>query len=302
MTTPIDLRHLRYFLAVAESQSFGRAAERLHISQPPLSRQIRQLEGLLGVDLFIRSKAGIALTEAGRAFVPEARKALEQVEAAVARARAAASPNSSTFRVGYTTVFDRSILPDVSEAFHRRFPGCQLLSQSKHSIRLARDIRNGNLDAAFLCLHSDVPGLSQVAVKAESFMVALPADHRLAAKQVIGFDDLQSETVFWFERRLNPGFYDYCQAYFERIQFKPKIVMEPQDHHIVLGLIAEGQGIALVAESLRHIKRKGVVFRALKEASQLRMHIALAYSASNQSLLLRHFIELVRNHAANGIS
>ena len=115
----------------------------------------------------------------------------------------------------------------------------------------------------------------------------------------IGFDDLRGEPMFWFERRLNPGFYDYCQAYFEQIDFKPRIVPEPPDHHILLGLIAEGQGIALVSSSLREVKRQGVVFRALKESSNaLSMGIAVAYVADNRSAVLQAFLKLVRRPSA----
>jgi DNA-binding transcriptional LysR family regulator len=133
MDTHIDLRHLRYFLAVAEELSFRKAAERLHISQPPLSRQVSQLEEQLGVDLFLRSKAGVTLTEAGAAFLPEVRRTLAQAEKAVAIARAAQS-HRGQFVVGYTTVFDRSAFPDVAARFQRRFPEWRLVAKGKHSI------------------------------------------------------------------------------------------------------------------------------------------------------------------------
>ena len=127
-------------------------------------------------------------------------------------------------------------------------------------------------------------------------MVALPTNHALARKRRIGFDDLRDESVFRFERRLNPGFYDHCQAFFEEIDFKPRIVPEPDDHHILLGLIAEGQGIGLISASLQNVKRQGVVFRPLKEeARQLTSGIAMAYSESNSSAVLAQFLELARS-------
>jgi DNA-binding transcriptional LysR family regulator len=118
--------------------------------------------------------------------------------------------------------------------------------------------------------------------------------HIRAKKQKLGFADLRSERLFWFERRLNPGFFDYCEAFFETIGFKPQVIPEPQDHHILLGLIAEGEGIALMAASMRNVKRKGVVFRPLEDGSQLSMGIALAYSERNQSPVLKDFVKLVR--------
>lgn len=294
MNESIDLRQLRYFLAVSEELNFGRAALRLHISQPPLSRQIHQLEDQLGVELFLRSKTGVTLTEAGAAFLPEVRRTLVQAEKAVAVAKAARGAEGGQFVVGYTTVFDRSAIPDVFDRLRHRFPHWQLVAKGKHSISLVRDIKNGTMDAAFIGLHTDTQGLAVETILEESLVVALPAMHRLAKKRRLGFDDLRGEPMFWFERRLNPGFYDHCQTFFEQIDFKPNAIPEPPDHHIMLGLIAEGQGIALISASLQNVKRQGVVFRALKEeVRKLSMGIAVAYSERNQSPVLPHFLELI---------
>ena len=295
MSTPIDLRQFRYFLAVSEELNFRRAAERLHISQPPLSRQIRQLEEQLGVTLFQRDKAGVTLTQTGLAFVPEARRTLAQADKAVAAARAAQGSAGGQFIVGYTTVFDRSVIPDVFERLRDRFPDWRLVMKGKHSISLVRDIKNGLIDAAFIGLHTEAPGLTVETIHQEPLVVALPASHRLARKRRLGFNDLRGEPMFWFARRLNPGFHDYCQAFFERIDFKLNAIPEPPDHHIMLGMIAEGSGLALIPASLQNVKRQGVLFRPLKEESgQLSMGIAIAYSASNRSPVLPAFLELVR--------
>ena len=295
MDHSIDLRQFRYFLALCEELNFGRAALRLHISQPPLSRQIRQLEERLGVDLFVRSSTSVALSEAGAAFLPEARKTLAQAEKAVAAARRASTVAGGQFVVGYTTVFDRSAIPDVADRLRQQFPHWRFVTQGKHSISLVRDVKNGTIDAAFIGLHTETQGLIQEIVRKEPLWVALSASNPLARKRRLGFDELRGEPMFWFERRLNPGFYDYCQAYFEQIGFKPRIIAEPPDHHILLGLIAEGQGIALIPSSLREVKRQGVVFRALKASSnQLSMGVAVAYAADNRSAVLQALLKLVR--------
>ena len=294
MNAHIDLRQFRYFVAVAETLHFGRAAESLHISQPPLSRQIRQLEDQLGVDLFTRDNSGVRLTPAGTAFLPEARRTLAQAEKAVHASRRSVQPRHERLVIGYTTVFDRSIFPDVSQPLRDRFPHANLVSKGKHSISLVRDIRNGDMDAAFIGLHTDAGDLKVVTVRNEPLVVGLPTGHRLASKRKLSLEDLRNERLFWFERRLNPGFHDHCQAIFDRIGFHPDMVPEPPDHHILLGMIAEGQGVALIAASLQSIKRRGVVFRPLADGAQLAMGIALAYSEHNQSPLLRTFIELVR--------
>lgn len=295
MTESIDLRQFRYFLAVSEELNVGRAATRLHISQPPLSRQIRQLEDQLGVELFLRTKTGVTLTKAGAAFLPEARRTLAQAAKAVAAARAAREGESGQFAVGYTTVFDRSAIPDVFEPLRQRFPSWRIVTKGKHSISLVRDIKQGTMDVAFIGLHTETKGLKVETLLEEPLMVALPSGHRLARKRRLGFDDLGDELIFRFERRLNPGFYDHCQAFFEQIGFRPRTTPEPDDHHILLGLIAEGQGIAFIPASLQHVRRQGVVFRPLKEeARKLSSGIAVAYAESNPSAVLAHFLALVR--------
>lgn len=295
MNESIDLRQFRYFLAVCEELNFSRAAVRLHISQPPLSRQIRQLEEQLGVQLFLRSKTGVTLTEAGAAFLPEVKRTLLQAEKAIAVAQKMQSKNQGKFVIGYTTVFERSAIPDVTDELRQRFPDWQILTTGSYSINLVREISKGAMDAAFVGLHTDVQDLQVEKIIDDPLVVALPSGHRLANKRLISFDMLRDEPMFWFERRLNPGFYDHCQAFFQKIDFKPHVIPEPPDHHILLGLIAEGKGVALVPASLQCIKRQGVVFRKLKqEAHPLSMGIAVAWSKQNQSPVLQAFLELLR--------
>lgn len=296
MNEAIDLRQLRYFLAVAETLHFGRAAERLHISQPPLSRQIHQLEAQLDVPLFVRGRAGVALTPAGVAFLPEVRRTLAHVGKAVAAARSAGRVvGGAQFAVGTTTVFDRSVIPDVFDRLRERFPGLRIVTRGSHSVRLVREVRNGTLDAALIGLHTQAPGLAVQTIFEEPMVVALPASHGLARKRSIGFGDLQGEPLFWFERRLNPGFYDHCQAFFACIGWAPQTMTEPEDHHILLGLIAQGQGIALMSASMRALKRQGVVFRALKDegAGVLSMGLAVAWLERNDSPVLPEFLRLL---------
>jgi DNA-binding transcriptional LysR family regulator len=192
-------------------------------------------------------------------------------------------------------VFDRSVIPDVSHAFQRRFPHCRLLTKGKHSISLVRELRNGVLDAAFIGLHTQAPGLVVDTIHAEPMVVALPASHRLASKRALGAEDLDGAPMFWFARALNPGFYDYCQGFFDEIGFRPAVMAEPPDHHILLGLIAEGQGLALMARSLASVKRKGVVFRPVKGAlTRMTTGIALAWSGANRSPFLAPFLDMVK--------
>ncbi len=297
MDESIDLRQFRYFLAVAEEGHFGRAASRLHISQPPLSRQIRQLEDTLGVDLVVREPAGAKLTAAGEAFALEARRTLAQARKAIAAARAQRPQAGTKFVVGYTTVFDRSVLPDfaaITYGLRRRFPELRFSTVGKHSISLVREVRSGRIDAAFIGLHTEASGLQVRTLQREPLIVALSSGNPLAKKRRLAFADLKDEPLFWFERRLNPGYHDHCRACFERAGYRPRLVPEPDDHHMLLGLVAEGQGIALIPASLRRIRRQGVAFRALADdAHGLSAGIAVAYSAANPSPVLPEFLALV---------
>ena len=297
MDESIDLRQFRYFLAVAEEGHFGRAASRLHISQPPLSRQIRQLEDTLGVDLLAREPTGARLTAAGEAFALEARRTLAQARKAIAAARAQRPAGDTQFVVGYTTVFDRSALPDfaaISDGLRRRFPELRFATQGKHSIGLVRGVRSGRIDAAFIGLHTEAPGLQVRTLHREALVVALSSGNPLARKRRLCFADLKDEPLFWFERRLNPGYHDHCRTCFARAGYRPRLVPEPDDHHLLLGLIAEGQGIALIPASLRRIRWQGVVFRALADdAHGPSAGIAVAYADANASPVLPEFLALV---------
>ena len=184
MNNAIDLRQFRYFLALSEELNFGRAALRLNISQPPLSRQIRQLEDQLGVALFVRSSTGVALSEAGAAFLPEARKTLAQAEKAVAAAKGVRSAAGGQFVVGYTTVFDRSAIPDVFDRLRQQFPTWRFVAKGKHSIALVRELKNGTIDAAFIGLHTDAQGLAQEIIHEEPLVVVVEGDGQKIALEV----------------------------------------------------------------------------------------------------------------------
>lgn len=182
-----------------------------NISQPPLSRCNRQLEDLLGVEPSVRSGIGVALSEAGAAFLPEVRKSAGAGRKAVVAAKGARVAAGGQFVVGYTTVFDRSAIPDVLGRLRQQFPSWRFVAKGKHSIGLVRDLKKGAIDAAFIGLHTDAQGLAQEVIDEAPMLVALSAQHRLASKRRIGFDDLRDEPMYWFERRLNPGFYDYVR-------------------------------------------------------------------------------------------
>ena len=294
MTLHIDLRHLRYFLALAEEGSFRGAADRLHISQPPLSRQIRQLEEELGVDLLQRGRAGVTLTHAGEAFLPEARSTLAQAEKAVRAAQSAGGCGGGHFVLGYTPTFDRSAIPDVLDRFRRGFPGWRLSVKSRHSNSLIRDLKNGSMSAAFIGWPIAAEGLVVEVLREEPVVAALPAGSKAARKRAVSLGDLAGERLYRFQRQWNPTLYDQWQALFDHAGFHPVTQPQPPDHHILLSLIADGRGFSLIPESLQSTRRKGVVFRPLREGAELSIGMALAYRPAPPSPALAGFIDLVR--------
>ena len=292
MAASVDLRQLRYFAVLCEELHFGRAAARLNISQPPLSRQIRLLEEALGVTLFDRDNRSVELTPAAEAFLRKVKRVLNDVDEAIRSVRKPVE-KARCLSVGYTTVFDFGTYPEkVFQSLQPRFPELTLACHGRHSIALIRDVLAGELDIALIGLHSDVKGLALRVLQEEEMVVALPSTDALAAKKLVCFSDLADGRMFWFKRALNPGFYDHCRSYFDAIGFRPTVVPEPSDHHVLLGQIADGQGYALMPRSMRSIRRRGVVFRRLSYPGKaLKVGVGIVYRQDRNSEAIMAFME-----------
>src|SRR3981081_68942 len=194
METAMELRHLRYFVAVAEEGSLTLAAKnRLHPAQPSLSRQVRDLEYEVGVQLMRRSVHGIELTDAGRTFLDHARLALAQVEAAIEAARRAAHPAKPTFALGFLTGQEMDWLPEAMRILRDELPNIEISVSSQYSPDLAQALLRGKLDLAFMRLEAQTPDLAYTVIVKEPLVVALPSDHRLASQNAIALQDIADE-------------------------------------------------------------------------------------------------------------
>lgn len=274
MSDRLDSRSLLLFLAVADALSFRQAAETLHLSQPPLSRAIRELEERLGTRLFDRNTKGVTLTAAGEKLLPYARniaKLLREAEAALTTQGLPAN-----LRLGLTSAVEPAWFRGLAQRVQGTHPGTVVSTFSNTSPQLIRQLRAGKLDAAFIALPTDTHGLDVLELDRLPMVVAIPSTHHLAKRRMVGLADLTREKIFWFERARQPAFYDHCQAVFSRHGFAPSKLREPSDHHVLLADVANGRGIALLPKSFTTLKRAGVVYRSLVEGEALSVGIGLA--------------------------
>jgi DNA-binding transcriptional LysR family regulator len=269
----MELRHLRYFVAVAEELHVGRAAARLHIAQPPLSRQIRDLEREVGTPLFDRVPRGVELTPAGRAFLGEARLVLAQAERALRTAQRAARGEVGRLRVAFAEAATYAgVLPDVLGFFRMHLPNIGLSLFELDSPQQWEALREGRVDVGLLhALPADAARwLVTEPVLADPLVAALPQGHRLAAPRGtraagrLALVSLAGEPLVFAPRPGNPELHDAVVARCRDAGFGPTVVQEAAGWHTLVGLAAAGVGIALVPQSLARLERPGVVYRELR--------------------------------------
>jgi DNA-binding transcriptional LysR family regulator len=273
MKNRLDSRSLGLFLAVAETLSFRQAAETLHLSQPPLSRAIRELEERVGIRLFDRDTKGVSLTDAGRRLVPYARRIGKLLREAEADITTQGLP--ATLRLGITSAVEVNWFRGLAPRIQARHPGTVVSTFSDTSPKLVRQLRASKLDAAFIALPTNTEGLDVMELDRLPMMVAMQSSHSLTKRKVVRLADLAREPIFWFERARQPAFYDHCQRIFASHGFAPAKLREPSDHHVLLGDVASGRGMALLPQSFAGLKRSGVVYRKLAEGEELAVGIGL---------------------------
>jgi DNA-binding transcriptional LysR family regulator len=290
----MELRHLKYFVAVAEEGHFGRAARRLFISQPPLSRQIRDLEEEVGVRLFERGRDRVRLTEAGRQFLEGARQTLVQADRTVALAKGAAEGKSGFLSIGYIPTGDLGVIPRVLLPFRKRYPKIELELRSLAVTPQIEELRRERIHLGFLRLPVHAPDLRIEHVHAEPLIVALQKGHPLARVSRVPLSRLASEDFLIFPRRLAPTYYDEIISFFRKAGFSPKIGHEVESLQTQLALVSAGLGFALLPASVREIRRNGVVYRDLAEPF-LKVDMAVATLDRKPSETLQRFLEVVRH-------
>jgi DNA-binding transcriptional LysR family regulator len=299
----MDLRHLRYFVAVAEEGHMTRAAERLGIQQPPLSQQIRALESELQVQLFRRKARGVELTQPGQALLAEAHAILQQVEHAVAAARRTARGEAGRVGLGFTSSASfHPLVPRLIREYREAHPLVGLTLEESGTGELVDALRAERLDAAFVRSPiGSAPGIAVHAVLEEAMVAALPAAHALAARgaaKALALEALAVETFILYRRPLGPGLYDAIIAACQRAGFSPTIGQEAPRMLATLSLVAAGLGVTLVPASMRWLRVHGVAYRSLDPAAGLVAPLNLAYRRTESSAAAQRFIALVRRTAS----
>ncbi len=291
----MELRHLRYFVAVAEELHFGHAASRLNTSQPSLSQQIRNLERELKVDLLRRTKRHVGLTPAGERFLQEARGILATAERAAGLAREAARGESQKVVVGISPETDWLFLGKVLRLFAEHVPSVEVIFQNLTPEAQVGALRGGQIDIGFVGLPSDAEGMATETTGRVRLVVALPEKHPMARQRELQLEELSKEAYVLWPRHLSPGSYDSLLAVFRRAGFGPPITMEGglPSTRTVLGMIAAGLTIALVDPALQQMAASGVAFRPLAGCGVF-TETGVIYRRADPSPILESFLQELR--------
>ena len=293
----MELRHLRYFMAVAEELNFSRAAEKLHIAQPPLSQQIRDLEAEIGVRLFDRTKRRVKLTAAGQVFVDKIQQVLGQIEQAVEAAQRASRGEIGRLSLGFNSSATYSVLPTLLSAFRERCPEVVLDLHELTTQQQILHLQQQQIDAGILYLPPiDLEELEIVSVLKEGMAIAIPASHPLATLERVSIQAFNRELFILPPARLGSGLYNQIIQFFQQTGFSPTAVQEAIQLQTSISLVAGGVGVALVPASLQNLQRAGVIYRSLVEPTP-EIEIATAWRKGERSPILQNFIESVREVA-----
>ncbi|GLU33888.1 LysR family transcriptional regulator [Trinickia caryophylli] len=261
----MELRHLRYFVAVAEERNFTRAAARLHIAQPPLSRQIQQLEENLGVQLFERDARPLKLTDAGRFFHSHAVQLLAQMSELESMTRRVGKIERS-LSVGFVGTTLYGLLPKIIRRFRDENSAVELSLHEMSTMDQMKALKEGRIDVGFGRIRLEDPSVRRIVLREERMIVALPVGHPLeAARPLLSLRELVDETLIVFPKAPRPSFADQVLAAFHDRALEPRQIYETRELQIALGLVAAGVGVAIVPKSVHGLKRDDVTYKDLDD-------------------------------------
>jgi len=298
----MELRHLRYFVAVAEELHFSRAAVRLHMSQPPLSQQIQALEQELGVQLFERRRSGVTLTEAGHNFLRQVYVVLEQAERAVSVAQRAGRGEVGVLEVGFTGSMPFSeVMPRVLHDFRAAHPGVQLHLRELTSRDQIENLAADKLDVGFIrpTRHDQIVALHTRMLLSEPLVVALHASHPLAQQKRLTLAMLADEPFIVYSRWLGSGLHQQVLSLCLKAGFSPRIVQEVHEMPTIIGLVSAGIGVGLVAASMQRAQVPYVAFRSIDDEAAT-SDVLLAWRRGNSSPMVANFVNVAMSAVKAG--
>jgi DNA-binding transcriptional LysR family regulator len=294
----LELRQLRYFIAVAEELHFGRAAARLHMTQPPLSQAIAALEDLLGAPLFLRNRRTVELAPAGTALLPEARRMLLEADALPELARRAASGEAGRLALAFVTSCDYSVLPPFLRRYSERYPAVHLNLVEATSDVQVEELLRGRIDAGLLIppLPDKAEGeLDYMKVLDEPLILCAPASLAGLGSGPIKLQELPRLPLIIFPRDISPALHDAILSCFSAAGVTPVIGQLAIQMQTIVSLVSSGMGLALVPQSVSNLMRPGVEYRALADPTPL-VETGIAWRRDNSSPVLRGFLELLRTN------
>jgi DNA-binding transcriptional LysR family regulator len=294
----VELRQLRYFVAIAEEGSFSRAATRLHVSQPPLSTQIRSLEEELGAPLLARTNRGVSLTPSGQVFYEEARTILARLESARARTLQANRGDVGMLSVGFVSIADYGILPPALKSFRSQLPLVEVQLHELTTDAQIRELRAARLDLGFGLAPVEEHDLEFTSILREMLVLAAPADHPATAGGTVDLRSLSRDSFIVPPRDIAPGLYDLTISRCRAAGFAPRIVQNARQMQTVIGLVSCGMGLALVPSSVRNLKRTGVRYMPLRGRPS-RIGLGILRRRDCDNALGDHFVAALKAAAAH---
>jgi len=288
----MELRHLRYFQAVARELSFSRAARRLHMAQPPLSRQIRQLEEELGAELINRAARPLQLTPAGRFFFEQSAQLLDRVEEMSEATRRIAGGKREWFGIGFVPSMLYGLLPELIRRFRTAAQGVEVGLVELTTVQQAEALKAGRIDVGFGRLVLEDREISCEVILEEPLVAALSAQHRLLSAQRVGLRRLAAEPLILYPARPRPSYADQVLQVFRSRGLAPTVAMEVNELQTAMGLVAAGVGVALVPASMQRLYRDDVAYRPLSDAGVM-SPVLMHFRAGDRSAHLARFRALV---------
>jgi DNA-binding transcriptional LysR family regulator len=298
MDRDIELRHLRYFVAVAEELHFGRAAERLHLAQPPLSQQIRKLEDLLGYSLFDRTSRSVTLTAAGEALLQRARRTLRNVQRDIDETRSIGRGDVGSLHIGFIGSAMLTTLPAIFRTYREAYPRVRLHLHESFTAMVTEGLENGTLDAGILRDGDALEGFEIITIFSEPFVAVLPANHRYAGQKTLSVASLRDEPFVYYPRIAGTRAYEKPLTLCEEHGFRPQVVQEASHWLTILRLIAAGQGVSIAPACVRQIASPDVVCLPLRGAKAV-SNIELAWLEGDARPIVQRFRRLAEATRSN---